>query len=84
MGELEKRIFEALVMYGLDDEDIDVVQGIFDEARKDFPCCENCSIPRLPNPAQDCYDARHKYQKTGAYSLCLKDIWFRKWFGEIK
>ena len=39
--------------------------------QNEYPLCEVCSKVTLPNPAQSCYDARHKYP-----SDCPKDIWF--------
>jgi len=55
------------------------VEKIVDEAFKDFPSCETCPIPKLPIPAQHCYNARHQYP-----SECPKDKWFEKWFGSVE
>jgi len=80
-GEFEKRLEKSKTdFYYMKYEGIDVeLEKWLEEARKEFPLCENCFIPKLPIPAQDCYDARHKYP-----SDCPKDKWFERWFGGEK
>ena len=41
MGEIEKQILEALILYGLDDEDEEKIRDIIVEAMGEFPNCKH-------------------------------------------